>query len=159
MVNFLNAIFFCFNTSFSRLADSLAAHYSCLITSNFTNRFSYPSQVKYFHHKDTVAVKIENTIFTFYFDKIFHFIVTFSPWGPNPANIYLFKANNRNRIKYEICSKLTIKTPEWSHWRRSSVFIVSFEHFTSFSSVSIIDFNKYMRTGNAINSVVNSIFL
>ena len=29
------------------------------------------------------------------------------------ANIYLFKANNRNtRKRYEICSKLTIKTPE-----------------------------------------------
>ena len=31
----------------------------------------------------------------------------------NPANIYLFKVNNRNtRKRYEICSKLTIKTPE-----------------------------------------------
>ena len=31
----------------------------------------------------------------------------------NPANIYLFKVNNRNtRKRCEICSKLTIKTPE-----------------------------------------------
>ena len=30
-----------------------------------------------------------------------------------PANIYLLKANIRNtRKSYEICSKLTIKTPE-----------------------------------------------
>ena len=30
-----------------------------------------------------------------------------------PANIYLFKVNNRNaRKRYEICSELTIKTPE-----------------------------------------------
>ena len=30
-----------------------------------------------------------------------------------PANIYLFKFNNRNtRKRCEICSKLTIKTPE-----------------------------------------------
>ena len=30
-----------------------------------------------------------------------------------PANIYLFKINNRNsRKRCEICSKLTIKTPE-----------------------------------------------
>ena len=29
-----------------------------------------------------------------------------------PAGIYLLKVNNRNtRAKYEICSKLTIKTP------------------------------------------------
>ena len=31
----------------------------------------------------------------------------------DPAGIYLFKVNNRNsRIRYEICSKLTIKAPE-----------------------------------------------
>ena len=31
----------------------------------------------------------------------------------NPANICLFKVNNRNtRKRFEICSKLTIKTPE-----------------------------------------------
>ena len=31
----------------------------------------------------------------------------------NPANIYLFKINNRNtRKRSEICSKLTIKTPD-----------------------------------------------
>ena len=31
----------------------------------------------------------------------------------NPANISLFKVNNRNtRKRFEICSKLTIKTPE-----------------------------------------------
>ena len=30
----------------------------------------------------------------------------------NPANIYLFKVNNRNaRRRCEICSKLTIKKP------------------------------------------------
>ena len=34
----------------------------------------------------------------------------------NPANIYLFKVSNRNtRKKCEICSKLTIKTPEQRH--------------------------------------------
>ena len=41
-----------------------------------------------------------------------------------PANIYLFKVNNKNTRKMcEICSKLTIKTPEW---RRN------FEHFHTF---------------------------
>ena len=45
------------------------------------------------------------------------------------AGIYLVKINNRNtRTRYEICSKLTMKTPEWCHWRRSGVFIVNFEH-------------------------------
>ena len=47
----------------------------------------------------------------------------------NPADVYLFKVNNRNIRKIcETCSKLTIKTPERRHWRRSGVFIVNFEH-------------------------------
>ena len=34
-------------------------------------------------------------------------------YGSNPAGIFLLKINNRNtRRKCEICSKLTIKTPE-----------------------------------------------
>ena len=33
-----------------------------------------------------------------------------------PANIYLFKVNNRNtRKRCKICSKLAIKTPERCH--------------------------------------------
>ena len=39
----------------------------------------------------------------------------------------MFKVNNRTaRTRCEICSKLTIKTPE----RRSGVFIVNFEHIS-----------------------------
>ena len=46
-----------------------------------------------------------------------------------PANIYLFKVNNRNtRERCEICLKLTIKTPE--------------RRFTPFSTVSIVDFDE-----------------
>ena len=45
------------------------------------------------------------------------------------AGIYLLKVNNKNtRTRCEICSKLTIKTPERRHWCRSGVFIVIFEH-------------------------------
>ena len=48
-----------------------------------------------------------------------------------PVGIYMFKVNNRNSItRCEICSKLTIKTPERRHWRRSGVFIVNFEHIS-----------------------------
>ena len=50
---------------------------------------------------------------------------------PMPAGIYLFKVNNRNtRTGCEICSKLTINTPERRQWRRSGVFIVKFEHIS-----------------------------
>ena len=38
----------------------------------------------------------------------------------NLGNIGLFKINDRIvREKCKICSKLTIRTPGWSHWRRS----------------------------------------
>ena len=49
----------------------------------------------------------------------------------NPVGYYMFKVNNRNsRTRCEICSKLTIKTPERRHCRRSGVFIVNFEHIS-----------------------------
>ena len=41
----------------------------------------------------------------------------------------------------EICSKLTIKTPERHHCRRYGVFIVNSGHVSHlFSSVSVVDF-------------------
>ena len=50
---------------------------------------------------------------------------------PYPAGSYMFKVSNRNtRAKCEICSKLTIKTPERHHWCCSGVFIVNFEHIS-----------------------------
>ena len=70
-------------------------------------------------------------------------------------NIYLFKMNNRNTKKRcEICSTLTMKTPERRHWPRSGVFIVNFEHilhlflmfllliWTSKCLLGIVDFEK-----------------
>ena len=42
------------------------------------------------------------------------------------TGISLLKVNNRNTTtKYEISSKLTIKTPKRRQWRRSGVFIVN----------------------------------
>ena len=50
------------------------------------------------------------------------------------ANIYLFKVNNRDtRKRCEICSKLTIKTPERRHW----LWI----YFIPFSTVAIEQVN------------------
>ena len=49
----------------------------------------------------------------------------------NPAHNNMLKVNNRNsRKRCEICSKLTIKTPERHQWRRSGVFIATFEHIS-----------------------------
>ena len=50
-----------------------------------------------------------------------------------PAGNYMLKVNNRNtRTRCEICSKLTIKTPERHHWPRFGVFLVNFEHISHF---------------------------
>ena len=58
-----------------------------------------------------------------------------------PVDIYLLKFNNRcTRTRGEICSKLTIKTPEWRQQRRSGVFIVNFEHIWRRSCVFIVNF-------------------
>ena len=63
---------------------------------------------------------------------------------PIPANIYLFKVNNGNiRKRCEICSKLTIKTPERCQWRCSAVFIVNFERISHFFLVfPLLPWNK-----------------
>ena len=60
-----------------------------------------------------------------------------------PANIYLFKVNNRNsRKRCELGSKLTIKTPARRR-RRSGLFIDNSEPISKpFSSVSIVDFEQ-----------------
>ena len=55
-------------------------------------------------------------MFDCYFDMLFlHYWPWFRFSSINPAIINLFKINNGNtRTKWEICSKLTIKTPERS---------------------------------------------
>ena len=59
------------------------------------------------------------------------------------AGIYLLTVNNRKtRTKCEICSRLTIKTPERRHWHSSGVFIVNFEHISHLALVGF--FNCYL---------------
>ena len=42
------------------------------------------------------------------------------------------KVNYINTKRCEICSELTIKIPERSHWRRSGLFFINFEHISHF---------------------------
>ena len=60
------------------------------------------------------------------------------------ANNYVFKVNNRTtRKRCEICSSLTIKTPERRQWCRvwvSKCYL--WTYFTPFSSFSILDFEQ-----------------
>ena len=49
----------------------------------------------------------------------------------NPTGNDIFIVNNKNtRTRLEICSKLTIKTPEPRQWHRSGVFTVHSEHIS-----------------------------
>ena len=59
-------------------------------------------------------------------------------------NQQIFTCSKRSsRKSCEICSKLTVKTPEQRHWRRFCVFIVNFEHISHFFyRVSIVDFER-----------------
>ena len=66
-----------------------------------------------------------------------------------PASFhYLLRINDRNTItRCQICSKLTIKTPKGRQWRRSSVFMVSFEHVSQLALVFLLlTLNKYLAT-------------
>ena len=58
---------------------------------------------------------------------------------PSIYSVYLFKVNDKNtRTRCKICSKLTVKIPEWRYWRRSDVFIVNFEHISHFVLVFLL---------------------
>ena len=59
-----------------------------------------------------------------------------------PAGNDMFKVNSRHtRTRYEVCSKLTIKTPERRQWHRPGIFIVNFEHI-SHLVVFIVNFEQ-----------------
>ena len=61
----------------------------------------------------------------------------------NLDNIYLFKVSGRNTKKRcEICSELTIKTPERRHWRSSGDLLLILNIFALLSTVFIIDFGN-----------------
>ena len=56
-----------------------------------------------------------------------------------PVGKHMLKVSNRNtRSNCEICSKLTIKTPEWSRWYGSGVFIFNFEHISYLDLVFLL---------------------
>ena len=65
-----------------------------------------------------------------------------------PAGIYSLKVNNRNnRTGCEICSKLTVKTPERQYWHRSGVF-VNFKHISHLVLVFLLlTWNMQLLTG------------
>ena len=96
--------------------------------------------------------------------QVLHFNVTLTQMAficlesttvtPEQSVWNLFKVNNKNtkttsmnkfQTSYKICSKLTIKTPEWRQWHRSGVVIVNFEHILNlFLVFLLLTFSKWM---------------
>ena len=65
----------------------------------------------------------------------------------------MLKVNNRNtRTRCEICSKLTIKTPERRHWCRSGVFILNFKHNSHFLLLFLLLTSSRLIAGRVIKS-------
>ena len=64
-------------------------------------------------------------------------------WSTYPANIYLFKVNNRNTKKvwniFKVNNKDTRTTSMTSFWY---IFVVNSDYFTHFSSVPILYFEQ-----------------
>ena len=90
----------------------------------------------------------KDTTFTYIIKPIFpvNLIHWFVPQISFPVGIYLFKVNNENTgTMCEICSKLTIKTPEQCHWSCSAVFIVNFEQISRIVLVfPLLTLNKWI---------------
>ena len=82
---------------------------------------SFPIQKSTFHNDQTLK----------YFNaRVWSHILMTS--NKTSVDNYMFQVNNRNtRTMYEICSKLTIKTPERRHWRHLGVFVVNIEEVNS----------------------------
>ena len=56
-----------------------------------------------------------------------------------PQQIFNFSTSTiKHQKSYEICLKVTIKTPEPRHRRRFAVFIVNFENTSHFLLVSLL---------------------
>ena len=77
-----------------------------------------------------------------------------------PAGICMFKVSNRNtRTRCEICSKLTIKTPERLQWRHSDVFIVNFEHISDLALVFLLLTLSKLTEGKTLSVFLVSLLL
>ena len=64
-------------------------------------------------------------------NSVLHFIY----W----ASIYLLKVTDEStRCVSEICWKLTIKTPDFCHWRRSGVLIFNSKHISQLAVVYLL---------------------
>ena len=78
----------------------------------------------------------------------------------DPANISLFKVDNRNSTKgWEICWKLTINITERRHRRRSGALIVNLKHISHFFLVFLLLSLSRLLFGRARKNLCGILFL
>ena len=124
-LNSVNSHIFKLFQKYNFLADTIRIHVEYIIGKNFIgNNFC-----RHYFFVGNNFRHLTKKIVTFYrrknnADKKFYHIQNFASGMLN-----LIPWSN-TRTRYEICSKLKIKTPEWRHLRRSAVFIVNFEHIS-----------------------------
>ena len=104
-----------------------------------------PIQLTFTYSKSTIIIIIIIIIIIMYILKQISRLLTeyqMTTWLTKVFN------NNNTRKKCEICANLTIKTAERRQWRHSNVFIVNFEHISSFFLMFLLTIlNKYMLAG------------
>ena len=84
-------------------------------------------------------------------NKFLHAISSNNLLSVNPAGNYMFKVSNGNtRLRCEICSKLTRKTPERRQASFRCLYCEFWTYFPPCSSVSIVNFNQ-VNTGSSIS--------
>ena len=76
------------------------------------------------------------------------------------AAFFLFKFNNKStRTTYEICLKLTTKTPYRHQWYRSRVLVVNFEQILRIVLLfQLLTSNKKMLAGSIISESEAGLF-
>ena len=107
---------FKFNIMFK---DIFQNYYDFLVLKPHSSRFT--NTAEYFRGHTNVHLKLFSC----------HYFTLYSwRYKLKPAGIYPFKVNNRNtRARCEICSNLTIKTPERRHLRNSGVLLQTLNLF------------------------------
>ena len=137
-----------------------------LLLKIFLNNKKIPLITPWFHeNRFIIDLKVKARLFNNFFSKQRSLITNHSkrPTSPcyltyNPAGDYIFKVNNRNtRTRCDICSKLTIKTPERRDWGRPGVFIAKLEQISHLVLVFLLlTLSREMPAGKHFSTVTFS---
>ena len=135
---FVCQAFICFNVTKVNITDIVLA--DKILSSCNLFILIFPG---IYAERKTVLNFCSTTLVTFYNVKIDNKYILVFGQVPTQLTITFSKSTIETVDKTcEIRSKLTIKTLEWRHGHRSSIFIVNFDYVSSFSTVFIANFEQ-----------------